>query len=282
MLVLPDDVKGHGVKLYDAGCQPDEPWHSEVSIAGPSAVVEEEDVAFPGEALGNHMRMVQADELTKAATLRGGLGVLGSDFPDDVPGCATDDSDDVGVSLADDEILGVEASVGDRVHSVPFVGTNQGEGVGMEDVTISEDARIDIHPVFGFIDKAELVEMFTGAPLESCGSPIPIHLIDDVVFEGSSTDTGVLHGVMGKDEGLALREKILAGGVIANRVAFSFEIMVLACPAVLPAMITPEDAAVPVILVKVGEVPTADPDVAEFVACDENPPWEHLGWLGEM
>jgi len=115
MMVFPDDVQGHGVKFNDAGCQSDVPWHSEVSVACPSAVVEEQDVAFPGEALWDHMGMVQANELTKFLASLGIFGVIRSDFPDNVSGGSTDDGDDVGVSLADDEVLGVEACVGDGV-----------------------------------------------------------------------------------------------------------------------------------------------------------------------
>ena len=273
MMVLPDDVKGHRVEFDDAGCQSDESWHSEVAIAGPSAVVEEEDVAFPGEALWDHMGMVQADELTKFASLLGVLGVVWSEFPDDSPGGFIDDGDDVGVSLADDQVLRVETSVGDGISGVPFVGTEQGEGVGMEDVAVPKDARVDVHAVFGLLVKAELVEMFTAAPQKSCGGPIPIHLVDDVVLEGSAADTGILNGVMGKDEGLSMGAEVLTGGVVADRVSLPFEIMVLPGSVVFPVLVAPDDAAVPVVLVQIGEITAADPNVSEFVARDEKSPW---------
>lgn len=67
--------------------------------------------------------MVQADELTKFLTSLGVLGIIRSESPDDVPGGSIDDSDDVGVPLADDKVLGVETSIGDRVFGVPFVRT---------------------------------------------------------------------------------------------------------------------------------------------------------------
>ena len=121
MMVFPDDVQGHGVEFDDAGGEPDEPGHAEVSVACPSAVVEEQDVAFPGETLGDHMGMVQADELTNFLTCLGVLGVVWSESPDDVPSGSIDDGDDVGVSLADDEVLRVETRVGDRISGVPFV-----------------------------------------------------------------------------------------------------------------------------------------------------------------
>lgn len=109
----------------------------------------------------------------------------------------------------------------------------------MKDVSVSENAWVDVHAVFGFIVEAELVEMLTRAPQKSSGGPIPVHFIDDVVFEESSADTGISKGVMGKDQSLAIGKKVLAGGVVTNRVSFPFEIMVLAGSAVFPAMITP-------------------------------------------
>jgi hypothetical protein len=142
----------------------------------------------------------------------------------------------------------------------------------MEDVSVSEDAWVDVHAVFGLLVEAELVEMLTGAPQKSCGGPIPVDLVDDVVFEGSSADTGILNGVVGKDEGLALGEKVLVGGVVADWVSLPFEIMVLSGSAVLPGMITPFDASVPVIFIKVGEITAADPNVSEFVSRDEGSP----------
>jgi len=74
----------------------------------------------------------------------------------------------------------------------------------MEDISVSEDAGVDLHAVFGFLVEIKFVEMLTAAPEESSGGPIPVDLVDDVVFEGSSADTGVLNGVVGKDEGVAL------------------------------------------------------------------------------
>lgn len=124
-MVFPDDVQGHGVEFDDAGGEPDVPGHAEVSVACPSAVVEEQDVAFSGEALGDHMGMVWADELTEFASSLGVFGVVWSEFPDDVSGVSTDDGGDVGVSLANDEVFWVETSVGDRISGVPFVGTKQ-------------------------------------------------------------------------------------------------------------------------------------------------------------
>lgn len=143
----------------------------------------------------------------------------------------------------------------------------------MEDVSVSEDAGVNVHAVFGLLVKTELVEMLTGAPQESCGGSIPVHLVDDVVFDGSAADAGVLNGVVGEDEGVALWEEVLAGGVVADRVSFSFEIMVLAGSAVLPGMIAPDDASVPVIFIQVGEITAADPDVSERVARDEGSSW---------
>jgi hypothetical protein len=226
--------------------------------------------------------MVEADELTEFLACLGVRGVVWSESPDDVSGGSIDDGDDVGVSLADDEVLGVEAGVGDGISGVPFVGTEQGEGVGMEDVTVPEDARVDIHTVFGLHVETELVEMLAGAPEKPGGGPVPVNLVDDVIFEEAQADATVPDGVMGKDEGVALWEEVLAGGVVADRVAFSFEIMVLPGSVVLPVLKTPGDTAVPVILIERGEITAADADVSEFVSRDEGTSGEHLGWLGEM
>jgi len=67
------------------------------------------------------MGMVWADELTNFLTCLGVFGVIRSECPDDAPGGSIDDGDNVGVSLADDEVLRVETSVGDRINGVPFV-----------------------------------------------------------------------------------------------------------------------------------------------------------------
>ncbi len=273
MMVFPDDVQGHGVEFDHAGCQSEVPWHPEVSIAGPSAVVEEQYVAFSGEALGDHMSMVQADELTKFPASLGVFGVVWSYFPDDVASGSIDDCGDVGVSLADDEVLGVEAGVGDGVHGVPFVGAEQGEGVGMEDVAVREDAWVDVHAVFGLLVEAKFVEMLTRAPHKSCGCSVPVHLVDDVVFEEAKADAAVPDGVVGKDQGVALWEKVLAGGVVADWVSFSFEIMVLPGSVVFPVLIAPDDASVPVILIEVREITAANPNVSEFVSRDEGSSW---------
>lgn len=272
MMVFPDDVQGHGVEFDDAGGEPDELGHAEVSVACPSTVVEEQDVAFPGETLGDHMRMVWADELTKFLASLGVFGVVWSESPDDVAGGFIDDGDDVGVSLADDEVFWVEAGVGDGISAVPFVGTEQGEGVGMEDVAVPKDARVEVHPVFGLLVEAKFVEMLNGAPEKPGGGPVPVDLVDDVVFEEANADAAVPDGVMGKDQGVALGEEVLARGVVADWVSFSFEIMVLPGSAVLPGMIAPGDASVPVIFIQIGEITTADPDVSEFVASDEGSP----------
>jgi len=72
-MVLPDDVQGHWVEFNHTGHQPDVPRHPEIPISGPSAIVKQEDVAFPGEPLGDHMGVVQADDLAEFAT---SLGVL--------------------------------------------------------------------------------------------------------------------------------------------------------------------------------------------------------------
>jgi len=218
------------------------------------------------------MGMVQADELTEFLSSFGVLRVIRSDLPDDLPGVSADDGENVCVSLADDEVLGVEACVGDGIHGVPFVGAKQGEGVRMEDVSVSEDAWVDVHAMFGLLVETELVEMLTGAPQKPCGGPIPVDLVDDVVFEWSSADTGILNGVVGKDEGVALDEEVLTGGVVADWVSLPFEIMVLAGTAVLPGMIPPDDASAPVIFIQVGEITAADPNVSEFVARDEGSP----------
>lgn len=69
--------------------------------------------------------MVRADELTKFTASFGILGVIRSQFPDDVASVSADNGDDVGVSLADDEVLGVEACVGDGIYGVPFVRTKK-------------------------------------------------------------------------------------------------------------------------------------------------------------
>ncbi len=139
----------------------------------------------------------------------------------------------------------------------------------MEDISVSEDAGVDLHAVFGFLVEIKFVEMLTAAPEESSGGPIPVHLVDNVVFEESETDAGVSDGMMGKNEGVALWEEVLAGGVVADRVSFSFEIMVLACSAVLPGMITPDDASVPVVFIQVGEITAINPKISEFISRDE-------------
>ena len=146
----------------------------------------------------------------------------------------------------------------------------------MEDVSVSEDAGVDIHTVLGLRAKAELVEMLARTPLKPGEGPIPIHFIDDVVLQRSSADASVDDGLVGKDEGLAMRKKVLARGVVTDRVSLALEIMVLAGSAVLPVVITPDDAAVPVVLIKEGEITAADPKQSEFAPCDDGSPWQHL------
>jgi hypothetical protein len=142
----------------------------------------------------------------------------------------------------------------------------------MEDISVSEDAGVDIHAVFGLRVEAELVEMLARTPLKPGEGPIPINLVDDVILQRSSADAGVKDGVMGKDEGLAMGKKVLAWGVVTNWVSLAFEIMVLAGSAVLPVVITPYDAPVPVILIKGGKITAANPNKSEFVPRDEESP----------
>lgn len=149
----------------------------------------------------------------------------------------------------------------------------------MEDIPVCEDAGVDVHAVFSLVVKPKLVEMLTGAPFKTGGGPVPVHLIDDVVFQRPSTDTGVSNGTMGKDQGLSLGEELLTWGVVSNRVALPFEIMVLTSPIVLPALKTPHDAAVPVVFIQKGEITAADPNVSELAACDEGPTRQHLRGL---
>ena len=96
-MVLPDDVQGHWVEFNHAGHQPDIPWHPEIPISSPSAIVKQKDVAFPWEPLGDHMGVVQADELAEFATSLGVLRIIRSNLPDDIPGVSTDDGHEVRV-----------------------------------------------------------------------------------------------------------------------------------------------------------------------------------------
>ena len=117
---------------------------------------------------------------------------------------------------------------------IPFVGAKQRHGVHVEDISVSEDAGVDIHAMLGLRVEAELVEMLASTPLKPGGGPIPINFIDDVVLQRSSADAGVDDGVVGKDQGLTMGEKVLARSVVADRVSLALEIMVLAGSAVLP------------------------------------------------
>jgi hypothetical protein len=126
--------------------------------------------------------------------------------------------------------------------------------------------------MFGLRVEAKLVEMLASTPLKSSGGPIPINLVDDVVLQGPEANTGVSNGVMGEDQGLTMGEKVLARGVVADRVSLPLEIMVLAGSVVLPGMITPYDASVPVVLIEIGEIATTDPDISEFISRDEGSP----------
>lgn len=152
----------------------------------------------------------------------------------------------------------------------------------MEDVAVPKDAGVDVHAVFGLLVEAKFVEMLTGAPEKPGGGPVPVHLVDNIVFEESKADAAVPDCMMSKNQGVALWEEFLAGGVVADWVSFSFEIMVLPGSVVVPVLVAPGDAAVPVVLVQVGEITAADADVSECVTGDEGPTGEHLGWLWEM
>jgi len=65
----------------------------------------------------------------------------------------------------------------------------------------------------------------------------------------------------------------LAGGVVADRVSLPFEIMVLAGSAVLPGMIAPDDASVPVVFIQEGEITAINPKISEFISRDEGSSW---------
>jgi len=152
----------------------------------------------------------------------------------------------------------------------------------VEDISVSEDAGVDIHAMLGLRVEAKLVEMLASTPLKPGGGPIPINFIDDVVLQRSSADADVDDGVVGKDQGLAMREKVLARGVVADRVSLALEIMVLAGSAVLPVLITPHDAPIPGILIKEGKITAANPKPSEFTTRDDGSPRQHLRGLREM
>jgi hypothetical protein len=47
-------------------------------------------------------------------------------------------------------------------------------------------------------------------------------------------------------------------------------------------MIAPQNTTIPVILVEIGEITAADPNISEFVTRDKGSPWYHFRWLWEM
>jgi len=152
----------------------------------------------------------------------------------------------------------------------------------VEDISVSEDARVDIHAMLGLRVEAELVEMLASTPLKPGGGPIPINFIDDVILQRSSADADVDDGAVGKDQGLAMGEKVLARSIVADRVSLALEIMVLAGSAVLPVVITPHDAPIPGILIKEGKITAANPKPSEFIPRDDGSPRQHLRGLREM
>jgi len=152
----------------------------------------------------------------------------------------------------------------------------------VEDISVSEDAGVDIHTMLGLRVEVELVEMLASTPLKPGGGPIPVHLVDDVVFEEAEADAGVPDGVMGKNQGVALGEEVLARSVVADRVSLAFEIMVLAGSAVLPVVITPYDAPIPGILIEEGKITAGNPKQSEFTPRDDGSPWQHLRGLRVM
>jgi len=152
----------------------------------------------------------------------------------------------------------------------------------VEDISVSEDSGVDIHAVLGLRVEAELVEMLASTPLKPGRSPIPINFIDDVVLQRSSADADVDDGVVGKDQGLAIWKKVLARGVVANRVSLALEIMVLAGSAILPVVITPHDAPIPGILIEEGKITAGNPKQSEFAPRDDGSSRQHLRGLRVM
>jgi hypothetical protein len=58
--------------------------------------------------------------------------------------------------------------------------------------------------------------------------------------------------------------------------------MVLTGSIVLPVVITPYDAPIPVILIEEGKITATNPNKSEFVSCDDGSPGQHLRGLREM
>lgn len=59
---------------------------------------------------------------------------------------------------------------------------------------------------------------------------------------------------MGKDQRFPLRNKILARGIIPDRVSLALKIMMLSCPSVVPTIVTPRDGTVPIHLFQCAKV----------------------------
>lgn len=165
------------------------------AITGHTAVVEEKDIAFTGQAFGNHVCVVLADDPTQVVVL-----ITGTHVPNDFTCFAIGDAGDAGLAAAPDDVIWVKTFV---AVGVPFVGAECGHGVHVHPVThiACDHVGVAMHGVAGFFAEGEVIKVFAACPFPN-DFPLPVDFDNGVVDEGFFTDGGVGDVFVTEDEGV--------------------------------------------------------------------------------
>ena len=204
--VLPRDLERDGVELQNArvvavdgvGAVGRDGVGRVVSRG--TAVIEDQQIALAGKALGDHMKVMLADN---PADLFLGIAAVEAraEFPDDLARLFGDDGQDIGVAAVEDEVFGGKALV---AAVIPLVGAELRDAVDVQPVAagLAAHGGIVVERLFGCLVKAELFKMLRRAPLPD-NLAVPGDLDDLVVDQQLVADLGVVAILVRENDGVA-------------------------------------------------------------------------------
>ena len=204
--VLPRDLERDGVELQNArvvavdgvGAVGRDSVGRVVSRG--TAVIEDQQIALAGKALGDHMKVMLADN---PADLFLGIAAVEAraEFPDKLTRLFGDDGQDIGVAAVEDEVFGGKALV---AAVIPLVGAELRDAVDVQPVAAGLAAHrgIVVERLFGCLVKAELFKMLRCAPLPD-DLAVPGDLDDLVVNQQLVADLGMVAVLVREDDGVA-------------------------------------------------------------------------------
>ena len=167
--VAPFDIERHRVDLKDPRIVAPGIFHPVRrrriggAVPGPAAVIEDQNIARPRQSLGDHMRMVLADNPADVLQLR--FAVVRAELPDDLAALFIDNGDNVGFARVPDNVVRMETRV---AGVIPFVRSQRRHGVDVHPVPHPAAAGAHIGVITQRrtrrVVKTQLVEMIAAAP----------------------------------------------------------------------------------------------------------------------